>query len=332
MNYFDHLKQAGRIFSRTKALWLLGMLAALFGQNEYGFSVNYSERVPASSANQPAAPFANLLANPWVAAFVANPVPYLLGIGALMLIGWMIVSFVGWFVQGAMIDLAARANQGSSPPLRTSLRASRQHIWPLFLIHLVLSIPTMVVVVIGALLVVPLLLSVFRTTTPDVTTLLPRLFGTLACLIPLFLLNGLAGIVLRLLNVLAARACVLERLTMRASLHRGWFVLRRNVGYTVLNWFLFLIFGAIFGFVAALPALLLLIVAGQAFLHNDWTPWSLSAAIGVGIYFVVMSIGVGGILTGFNSTVWTVLYQTFQRKADAPSDDSAPVPVMNPIN
>jgi hypothetical protein len=332
MNYFDQLKQAARIFRQTKALWLLGIIAALFGQNEYGFSVNYSERTPASSTAQPDAPFADILANPWVASFLANPFPYLLGIGALMLIGWMITSLVGWFVQGAMIDLAARANQDSSPSLRTSLRASRQHIWPLFLIYLVLSIPTIVVIILAALLIVPLFLSIFRTSTPDFSVVFPRLFGTLACLIPLFLLNGLAGIVLRLLNVLAARACVLEHLAVRESLRRGWFVLRRNVGYTVLNWFLFLIFGAIFGFVAALPALLLLITAGQAFLHNDWTPWALSAAIGVGIYFVVMSIGVGGSLTGFNSTVWTVLYQAFQRKADAPSDDAAPVPMMNPIN
>jgi hypothetical protein len=330
MNYFDQLKHAARLFRQTKALWLLGIIAALFGQNEYGFSVNYSQRGPTSSTSQPDEPFADLLANPWVASFLANPVPYLVGIGALALIGWIIATVVGWFVQGAMIHLAAQADQGGSPSLGTSLRASRQHVWSLFLIRLVLSIPTFVVVVIAALLIVPLLLSVVRTTTPDVDTLLPRLFGTLACLIPLFLLNGLAGIVLHLLNILAARACVLEHLTMRASLRRGWFVLRKNVGYTVLNWFLFLIVGAIFGFVAALPAFLLLITAGQAFLQNDWTPWALTAAIGVGIYFVVMSIGVGGILTGFNSTVWTVLYQAFQRKADAPSEDAADATVMRP--
>jgi hypothetical protein len=235
-------------------------------------------------------------------------------------------------VQGAMIHLAAQADQDRGSSLRTSLRASRQHVGSLFLIHLVLSIPTIVVVVLAVLLIVPLFLSIFRTSTPDFSVLFPRLFGTLACLIPLFLLNGLAGIILRLLNILAARACILEHLTMGASLRRGWFVLRRNVGYTALNWFVFLIFGAIFGFVAAIPALLLLIAAGQAFLHNDWTAWAVAAAIGVGMYFVVMSIGVGGILTGFTSTVWTVLYQTFQRRADAPSSDSAQAPVMNPIN
>jgi hypothetical protein len=330
MNYFDQLKHAASIFRKTKALWLLGVVAALFGQNEYGFSVNYSQRVPASSASQPDAPFADLFANPWVAAFLANPLPYLIGLGALVFTGWIIATLVGWFVQGTMIHLAAQA-EGGSPSLRTSLRESRQHLWSLFLMRLLLSIPTIIVVIVAALLVVPLILSVFRSSTPDPAVLLPRLFGTLACLIPLFLLNGLAGIVLHLLNLLAARACVLEHLTMRASLRRGWFVLRRNVGYTALNWFLFVIFGAIFGVVAALPALLLVVAAGQAFLQNDWTPWALIAAIGVSIYFVVMGIGVGGILTGFNSTVWTVLYQTFQRKADTPPDDSARASVMNPV-
>jgi len=314
VNYFELLKRAARIFWHTKALWLLGILAGLFGQNEYGFSVNYSERIPASGSAQPDAPFADFLANPWVASFVANPVPYLVAIGAVALIVWMITTLIGWLMQGAMIDLAARVDLGDAPSLRASLGRSRKHIGPLFLMRLVLAIPTMIVIVLAALLVVPLFLAVFRTGTPDPSALFPRLFGTLACLIPLFLLNGLAGIVLTMLNVLAARACVLEDLTMRASLRRGWFLLRRNLGYTVLNWFVFLIIGAIFSFAAALPALLLLISAGQAFLHNEWTTWAMAAAIGLGVYFVVMSIGVGGILTSFNSTVWTVLFQAFQRK------------------
>jgi hypothetical protein len=323
MNYFEQLNHAARLFRQNKALWLLGMVAALIGQNEYGFSVNYSQRVPASSTTSPEAPFADLLANPWVAAFLANPVPYLLGIGALVLIVWIVTSVIGWFVQAAMIDLVAQAEQDAPTSLRASLQQSRQFVGPLFLIHVVLSIPNIVVVVLAALLVIPLFLAVFRTGAPDLSALFPRLFGTLACLIPLFLLNGLAGVVLHLLNVLAARACVLERLTMRASLRRGWLVLRHNLGYTVLNWFVFLIAGAIFGFVAAIPALLLLIVAGQAFLQNDWTPLALIAAVGVAIYFVVMSIGVGGILTSFNSTVWTVLYQAFQTKVNAATDGSA---------
>jgi hypothetical protein len=316
VNYFELLKRAARIFWHTRALWLLGILAALFGQNEYGFSVNYSQRVPASGSAQLDAPFADFLANPWVASFLANPIPYLVAIGALALIVWMITTLIGWLMQGAMIDLTARADQGDAPSLRASLGRSRKHIGRLFLIRLVLAIPTMIVVILAALLIVPLFLAVFRTGTPDPSAIFPRLFGTLACLIPLFLLNGLAGIVLTMLNVLAARACVLEDLTMRASLRRGWFLLRRNLGYTVLNWFVFLIIGAIFSFTAALPALLLLISAGQAFLNNEWTAWALAAAIGLGVYFVVMSIGVGGVLTGFNSTVWTVLFQAFQRKEE----------------
>src|SRR6187455_2445154 len=98
MNYFDQLKHAARIFRQTKALWVLGIVAALFGQNEYGFSVNYSERVPASSTTQPDAPFAGLLANPWVASFLADPIPYLIGIGVLVLTCWIIATMVGWFV------------------------------------------------------------------------------------------------------------------------------------------------------------------------------------------------------------------------------------------
>jgi hypothetical protein len=325
VNYFDQLKHAARLFWHTKALWFLGMLAALFGQNEYGFSVNYSESAPSSSPGSAASPFGDFSANPMLASFLANPLPYLAAIGAIVLLWWIIATLVGWLVQGTMIDLVDQTDQQLAPSVRASFRHSRAQIWPLFLINLIVSLPTLIVVIIAAALFIPLMLTVFRSATPDFSALVPRIVGTLLCLVPLFLLNALAGVALRLLNILAARACLLEGLSARASLRQGWLLLRRNLGYTVLNWFVLLIVGAGFSFVAAIPALLLLVPAARAFLHNEWTTFAYGAAIGVTVYFIVMSLGVGGILTGFNSTVWTVLYQGFQRRMQAVGNEAGSV-------
>jgi len=321
VNYFDQLKHAARLFRHTKALWFLGMLAALFGQNEYGFSVNYSESVPSSGAGPAASPFGDASTNPMLASFLANPLPYLAAIGALALLCWVVVTLVGWLVQGAMIDLAEQAEHDLAPSVRASFRHSRAQIWPLFLMNLIVSLPSLILVLIAAALFFPLMVTILRSGTPDFAVLVPRIVGSLLCLVPLFLLNALAGVVLRLVNILAARACMLEGLSVRASLRQGWLLLRRNLGYTALNWFVLLIVGAIFSFAAALPALLLLVPAARAFLHNEWTPFAYGAAIGAAVYFVVMSIGIGGVLTGFNSTVWTVLYQAFQRRMQPVASD-----------
>jgi hypothetical protein len=325
MNYLDLLKHAARLFWNTKALWFLGIIAALFGQNDYQFNVNYSQRVPLTTPSGSASPFPAISTNPVIASFLANPLPYLLAIGIVAILWWMIATFIGWLVQGAMIAIAGQANQRNPVSMRTSLRQGRQQAWSLFLLHLVLSIPTLVVVVLAILLIVPLMLSTFRSTTPDLATIFPRLFGTVLCLVPLFLLNGLVGIVLNVLNTFAARCCVLEHLTLRASIRQAWLLLRQNLGYIALNWFVLLLLGALFGVIAAAPALLLLIPAAQPFFNNDWSLAALSALIGLGVYFVVIGLGVGGILTGFNSTVWTVLYQSFQRTSASTPETPATV-------
>lgn len=329
MNYFDQLKRAAQLFRRTRALWWLGILAALFGQNEFGVSVNYSQRMPATPSARPGAPFGDILANPLIAGFLANPLPYLLGFAAIVLLWWAVASLLGWLAQGALIHVAAQADQGAPATLGAGIRQSWRRLGALFLIQLVLSIPTIVVVGLALALFAPLIPAIMRGDDGALATMAPRMIGTILCLVPLFLLNALVGIGLRLLNIFAARACVLEGLAVRESLRKGWQVLRGNLGYSALNWFVFLILGALLGLIAALPALLLIVPIGQAFFANSWTPATTAAAIAGGAYLVVISLGAGGLFTGFASTAWTVLYQEFQRQADTRAGE-APIALATP--
>ena len=98
------------------------------------------------------------------------------------------------------------------------------------------------------------------------------------------------------------------------SVRRGWNIVRKNIGYTLLNWFIFAMFSGIFGLLGAAPALVLWIPTARAFLHNDWSGISVVMGILTVIYFVIMGIGIGGILTSFNSTLWTKLYKGFVAK------------------
>ena len=44
IHYSAVLSTAWAIFAKHKIVWLLGILAALFGRNEYGGTVNFSVR------------------------------------------------------------------------------------------------------------------------------------------------------------------------------------------------------------------------------------------------------------------------------------------------
>ena len=132
-----------------------------------------------------------------------------------------------------------------------------------------------------------------------------------ACLFPLICVGGLLSWVLGLLNKMSARSCVLEDLGVFASIKQGWQIMWRNVGYILLTWFALAILGVVFGWSAALPAMVIWVPTARALLHGRLTAASMIGIVVMAGYYVVIAFGVGGILTSFNSTLWTKLYKAF---------------------
>lgn len=90
--------------------------------------------------------------------------------------------------------------------------------------------------------------------------------------------------------------------------------MKRNVGYVLLTWFVLAIFGVVFGWVAAIPALVIWVPTARALLHSNWSAVNMTGIMVIAGYFIVVGFGVGGILTSFNSTLWTKLYKAFVLK------------------
>ena len=63
MNYSIIFKEALNTFWRHKSLWIFGIVITIFGQGEYGFSVNYRESYPAGQGGLPDMPGRDLLIN-----------------------------------------------------------------------------------------------------------------------------------------------------------------------------------------------------------------------------------------------------------------------------
>jgi len=331
MNYVDVITRSFRLFRQHKSFWLLGILMALCGQSEYGFSANYNQRGPAptTSGSTPAPELPDFLNNDTFTTLFANIGPIIAGIVFFSIISWTVFTLLGWFIHGALIHMIATADQEQVPSWRAGFQRSRQQVGPLFVMQLLIALPGFVLLIIALLLFVPTFITVFRAisseASPDPTAILTPLLGGLFCFLPLVLIVALVQLVLFMIQRLAARYCVLEQLGARESLRQGWRLFRKNIGYSILTWSLSAVCSFLFALLAVLPAFLFLIPATQGMLAGSWSSTTIGAIAGLIIYSLLVGIGLGGMFTSFNVTVWSVLFQRFRN-----ADDSSGAYVVAP--
>jgi hypothetical protein len=315
MNYGKVLNDSFNIFWTQRSLWLFGVMAALFGQSDYSFRVNFSQSLSSPGGGEPSL---NPLEGTILERVYENPMPYLIALVILSLIWWVISTVLGWLAQGALIGMVDEIDRTGFTSLGQGWDVGRQHAFPLFVIAFILALPLLVLLIIGLIMVLPflnqVLSQVFYSETFNPDLIMESLFRLMACLIPLACIGFFLGVLLRLLNLIAARSCVLEGLGPLASLKRGWSLLIRNIGYILLNWLILGLVGGTFGAVVGIPALLLWIPAAGAFLYEEWSFLAVGSLVAALLYQVVIGLGVGGILTSFNSTLWTKLYKAFLEK------------------
>ena len=318
MNYTTIFKEALSTFWRHKSLWIFGIVITLLGQGEYSFSINYRESYPAGQGGLPSMPGSDLLIK-----ILDNPIPYIIGFGLLSLMFWIITSLIGWWSQSALISMVDDIDQNGSTSINHGWNTGKQRAVPLTIIAVLFALPKALInlpVLAGGIwwfsqfsdLYKDMLLG--RTPSPEemqtvFEPIMSNIFLGFACIVPLVCIGGILGWFLGLLNKVTARSFVLENLTIVSSIKRGWKITRKNLGNILLNGIVLIIIGVIFGWVAAIPALLLWVPVARAILHQSWSTTTTIAAIVMGFYFLFVVVGLGGILTSFNSILWTKLYR-----------------------
>jgi hypothetical protein len=299
-------------------LWIFGIVITLFGQGEYSFSVNYRESYPAGQGGLPAMPGKDLLIN-----ILDNPIPYIIGFGLLSLVFWFIRSLICWWSQSALISMVDDVDQKGSTSVASGWNAGKRRAVPLAVVSIIFSLPTTILAlpaIAGGAWMFSQFFDTYKAmllgeipSPEEMQVIFQPLMSSvpviLACIFPLICIGGILGWLLGLLNKIAARSFVLEDRTIIDSIKRGWQITRKNIGMVLLNGIVLAVISFIFGWVAAIPALIIWVPVARAFLHQSWTASTIIAAILVGFYFIFVLLGVGGILTSFNSTLWTKLYK-----------------------
>ncbi len=319
------LKRAWEITWRYRALWIFGIILALTagggwptvrGDSGRGFQYNLMSR-----GDIPEIP----------SQIVSTLIAIGLGLACAVVILIIAATIARYVAETALIRLVDDYEEtGETRSVRQGFRMGwSRAAWRLFLIKLLIGLPTaLALILLFALALAPLLLWTTKSTAVGV-------IGTVAAIglfFPILFLAIVVGVVLSLLIKFFWRACALEELGVIESIRQGFSVVRRHWKDVLIMWLIMV--GVQIGWVIAmitmtivlLPAIILLIVVGgvvgglpallvfgltNLFLDGA-VPWILAGVVGIPIFALVVSapwLFLGGLMEVFKSSTWTLTYR-----------------------
>jgi hypothetical protein len=293
------MQRGWQILRRYKLLWLLGIIAVVAGQDAL-FHLRGALRLQ---------PFMEAIVNlPLSAANVVRDFTAsdtgTLSLLLLISVG-VLLTFVGVFVNAAIIALTRAAERGAVIDFKTGWHAGLRRSWPLLIIRLIFNIPAVILSLIA--FVIGLRVAAGAS---GYSQLLQALEAV--GILPFLLIAGaVIGVILGAIGVGADRSCVLDDTGVIESLRQGWRLLRQNTAHYIY------IAGSLLGtlamlfFVITCPLSLILTdaVAGllaQAPPNADFFAVLLGTPVGA-IIVVVLVILYGG-YSAFATVVWTLAY------------------------
>jgi len=243
----------------------------------------------------------------------------------------VVAAIAHYVAETALIRMVDRyEDTGEKLGLRQGFRLGwSRAAWRLFLIKLLIGLPTaLVFLLLFALTMAPLLLWITKNTVAGV-------LGTVAAVgmfsLTLFLII-IVSVVLSLLTKFFWRACALEKLGVVEAIRQGFGVVIKHWQDVLIMWLIMIgvrigwAITMIAAIIVLFPIILLLIVIGgvlgglpallvwgvaNLFLEGA-VPWILAAVVGIPIFALVMSLPflfLGGLMEVFKSSTWTLTYR-----------------------
>jgi hypothetical protein len=330
MDYTKVLKRAWHTVWNYRALWVFGIILALTtggswsaarGDGDAGFQYNFrgEDLFRFEMGQMPPAEVVSIL--------------IAIGIGLVCLIAILIIAttIARYVAETALIRMVDDYEKtGQKHSAREGLRMGwSRTAWRLFLIKLLIGLPTaLAFILLFVLAFAPLLLWVTgNNVAGGIGTL-----TTIGLFFPILFLAIVAGVVLSLLRQFFWRACALEEVGVIESIRQGFSIVRRHLKDVIIMWFLMI--GVQIGWVVALiaaaivlfPAVILLVVVGgvlgglpallvgglASLFFEGAMPWILAGVVGLPIFILVMAapwVFLGGLMEVFKSSVWTLSYR-----------------------
>jgi hypothetical protein len=300
------LRRAWRITWQHKLLWVFGCLVSLgMVSTRLGVSGSQWELAVQELPLEIQQPIVEFLDGPHFATVTVA----LAVVGFIVGVGLSLVSALG---RVGLVHQTRAAEEYGAIVLKGGWLAGKRHLWQVFFARLLLGLPVGAVLLIGALPAIAARLLIAGQERPEgwmFDALVELLRFT--CLAPAACLSLLLSIPVGVLQRLAVRACVLEKLGARESIARAWEMLRENLGELALVWVILLGIGIVAVAAVVFPlALLWVLLWAIAQLTVFVSPLlSLALTLIVGLLVWLAAVTIGGVAETFTSAIWTLAYR-----------------------
>lgn len=336
MNHGKILKRALETTWRYRVLWVFGILIALVTPRGGGSGGGGNVSIPGNGdlgRFQMTPDWLPLEMGPGdlplispqvVSGIIAAGIAIAVGLGCMVLLVALVTTVLRYLSHTALVRLVDHheetgERQGVRQGFRLGWSRSALH---LFLIDLLIGVPTAVVFILLFLLALfPLLLWATGSQ-------IAGIIGTVAVVglvLMVVLLLVIVTAVVTLLTHFFRRACVLRKLGVFHAIGQGFGLVRRHPKDVAIMW-LIMIGAGLAWLLIMVPLMILfvllalalggvpaLVMGGLASLAlNGALPWILAAAIALPIFILVTSIPaifLSGLYEVFRSTVWTLTYR-----------------------
>jgi hypothetical protein len=330
MNHINVLKRAWNNVWGYRALWIFGIILALTaggarlnGDNPAEYQVNGEDLFPGGEFRMPE--ISPEIAGGLVAVGLGliGVVVILIGVVVILIIASVVARYIAQTALIRMVD--DYEETGEKRSIREGFRLGwSRTAWRLFLINLLVDLPTAVVftllfpVPVGLIVLSALSIEEINTAVGVI-----GIFGGVGLFLLTFFLAIVVGAALSLLKHFFHRACALEELGVTESIRQGFGIVRRHLADVGLMWLLMIGLGLawillmipvtilllLLGLLLVGPAL---VIGGLATLLGGPAMWIIAAVLGIPILMLAVAaprLFVGGLAEVFRSNVWTLTYR-----------------------
>jgi hypothetical protein len=335
MDHIRILRRAFEIVRSYRMLWIFGLILALtagrsgpntnysmdrrdFNNREFDMPFNFPDLREMPDWRS----FPNWNIDPQVSGTIFGVVIALICLGVILGIIFTVLRYVAINASIRLVDLYESTGE------RMSFRAGWRMGWNrtalrLFLIDLLFGVAGFVLfLLLMALVALPLLLLV---TGSEVLSVLGVVSATGLFVLAVLVLIVIAA-VLSLLQQFFHRAAVLENLGVFEAIRRGWTVLRRRLGDSVIMGLMLFGLGLLVA-VILIPVALVLVALGalaggapalavamlmQQFVQNTVPVIITAVLVGLPIFLLVVAVPMSflrGLFEIFTSAAWTLVYR-----------------------
>jgi len=330
MDYSAILKRAFYITRKYRALWLFGILLALFGGGGgWSSRLSYSGNMGGAPSDG-GIPFGGR--NPF--AGIDPSVFLMIGLAlACIVFVLIIVSIVARAVaRAALIGMVGQIEEIDAVTVKEGWRIGwSARAWKIFLINLLVGIPWFAFVMLTlAFAVSPLTLLFIDQSWLPVAIMLTVLF-----IIGWVFVMLLIAVALSPVLELSWRYAALQRAGARESLRRTFALIKTDWKRVGLSTLVMIGVGIGIGVALVVTLILLVIVGGiigaipalLGYLLTQETTVALLAGVPLFLLIVIpLAIGANGIIETYRSTVWTLIFKALEKPAEETDAPELPSP------